>query len=121
MKTIIAGSRDGVTERELNIALTLPDRDWSITEVVSGTARGVDKWGEQWASEWSIPVKRMPANWDEHGRSAGYIRNAEMAAYADALIAVWDGESKGTRHMIECAKKAGLKVIVHIVGVDNAP
>lgn len=121
VKTIIAGSRDGVTADDVANALMIPDRDWDITKVVSGTARGVDTFGEEWAARWNVPVIRMPANWDEHGKSAGYIRNMEMAAYADALVAIWDGKSKGTKHMIDCAKKMDLRVVVHMVGVDNAP
>ena len=54
-------------------------------------------------------------DWDKDGRSAGYKRNAEMAEYADALIAVWDGDSKGTKHMIECMNKLNKKVYIHKV------
>ena len=52
------------------------------------------------------------ANWDTFGKRAGYIRNQEMANNADALVAFWDEESKGTRHMIEIAKKQNLAVRV---------
>ena len=41
------------------------------------------------------------------------IRNQVMADHADALIAVWDGASKGTADMIDRAKKRGLKVFVY--------
>ena len=74
--------------------------------------RGVDSMGEEWAKSKSIPVRRFPADWDGLGKAAGFIRNAEMADYADALIAVWDGKSRGTANMIEVAKKKGLKVHV---------
>jgi YspA, cpYpsA-related SLOG family len=109
MKTIIAGSRDGVTLKDMNDAIAFSN--FHITEVVSGTARGVDRWGEAWAKSTGVPVKRFPANWSI-GRQAGMVRNVEMALYANALIAVWDGESNGTRHMIEVAKRNGLKVFV---------
>lgn len=85
------------------------------TSVISGTARGADRTGETWAKARGIPVVRMPANWDAHGRSAGYRRNTEMAEAADALVAVWDGESRGTKHIIEIAKARELNVFVHIV------
>lgn len=83
-----------------------------VTEVVSGCARGVDRLGEQWAQMRSIPIKRFPANWDRDGRSAGPIRNRQMANYAEALVAIWDGESKGTKNMIEEAERRGLVVFV---------
>ena len=112
MKTIIAGSRN--IKNISIIYQTVYESGFDITEVVSGTARGVDKLGEQWATENNIPIKRMPANWNLYGKSAGPIRNNEMADYADALIAIWDGKSKGTKWMIDVANKRGLMVYVRI-------
>ena len=111
MKTIIAGSRNITSFEVVNKAVEASG--FKVTEVVSGTARGVDKLGEAWASYNRIPIKRFPADWKRFGyNSAGYIRNAEMADYADALIAVWDGESRGTAHMIQQAKLKDLRVFV---------
>lgn len=107
MKVIIAGSR-GITEYEPfaeELDSLVEDEAMSITEVVSGTARGVDQMGERWAKERGIPVKRFPADWERYGKSAGYRRNEQMALYADGLIAFWDGESRGTKHMIDLAKE----------------
>lgn len=122
MKTIIAGSRDiGSTmynDRRIQSACTsviehaVKESGFNITEVVSGCAFGVDKLGETWAEDNSIPIVKFPADWDLHGRKAGYVRNAQMAEYADALIAIWDGKSKGTANMIELAKNKELKVYV---------
>ena len=86
--------------------------DWQITEIVSGGAKGVDKLGEDWAEANYMSLKIFPANWYKYGKSAGYKRNEEMAEYADALIAIWDGKSKGTKHMIDIAKKQGLIVAI---------
>lgn len=112
MKVIIAGSR-GI-EDFTTISKAISNSGFIITEVVSGTARGVDKLGEKWAEKNRVPVKRFPADWNKHGKSAGYKRNKQMAEYADALIAVWDGESRGTGHMINLAREAGLSVYVYI-------
>lgn len=68
--------------------------------------------GERWAKERGIPVRQFLPNWED-GRSAGIIRNLEMANYADALIAIWDGKSRGTRHMVEAARANELKVTVY--------
>lgn len=113
MKTIIAGSRDGITQRDVDEAAKMCG--WSIASVVSGTARGVDQMGEAVAKRMRVPVHRYPADWNAHGRAAGHIRNALMADNAEALIAVWDGKSRGTLNMINTAKKKGLKVYVHHV------
>lgn len=114
MKTIIAGSRDLASVDLVEEAFCLSDI--YVSEVVSGGCRGVDMAGEQWATLQGIPIKRFPADWKTHGRAAGPMRNRQMAKYADALIAIWDGKSKGTKNMIEEAHKAGLVVYVHEVG-----
>ncbi len=111
LRTIIAGSRsidDPILLRE-----AIDHSGFQIKSVVSGTARGVDRLGEAYARDNDLPLKQFPANWDTFGKSAGYRRNAEMADYADALICVWDGVSKGSQHMVDLAKKKGLNVYVH--------
>ena len=111
MKTIIAGSRN-IGNRSFLDALAQCDWLEEVTVCISGTARGVDKWGESWA-EWNdIPIMRFPADWRAFGRGAGMVRNKLMADHADALIAIWDGESPGTANMIAVAKAQGLKVEV---------
>lgn len=114
MRTIIAGSREKVTLED--VVWAVENCGWQITEVISGTARGVDQMGEEIAKALGLPVKKYPANWDLYGKRAGFKRNAEMADNADALLAVWDGQSKGTLHMIRTASQKGLKVFVHSVG-----
>jgi len=113
MKVIIAGSREIFDYNIVKEAIE--ESKFEITEVVSGTARGVDSLGERWAYEHKIPVKRFPADWDKHGKAAGIIRNSEMANYGEALIAIWDGESRGTKNMIDTAKKKNLQVFIKII------
>lgn len=60
----------------------------------------------------NIPIKVFLANWPEHGRAAGPIRNREMAEYADALIAFWDWKSAGTKNMIDEMRKRDKPVYV---------
>lgn len=112
MRTIIAGSR-GITDPEL-LQDVITKIDWVPTTVISGGARGVDFIGESWAIAEGIPLKIYRADWNMHGKSAGYIRNVQMAEEADALIAIWDGESRGTKHMIDVATSKGLKIYIQI-------
>jgi hypothetical protein len=112
MRVIIAGSRGITSYLVVDRAVELAGFD--VTEVVSGTAAGVDRLGEAWASDNGVPVKKMPADWKQYGRRAGYLRNVEMAEYGDALIAIWDGGSRGTKHMIDIAKEHGLKFYIYI-------
>lgn len=82
MKTIIAGSRDGCSYADVLTAIALSG--FQISEVVSGTARGVDQFGERWGTENGVKVSRFAANWDAYGKSAGYKRNQQMSQYAGA-------------------------------------
>lgn len=115
MKTIIAGSRTIKDKKILEEAIAASG--FEITRVITGMAKGVDSLGKIWGNENAIPVSEYPANWGKYGKRAGYLRNLDMAKQANALIAVWDGESKGTAHMINIAKKQGLKIYVHKVEV----
>jgi hypothetical protein len=107
MKTIVAGGRD--FSGYAFVAEHLDSKD-TISEIVCGLAPGVDTLGEQWALAMGVSIKRFPADWDQYGNDAGYIRNAEMAAYADCLIAFWDGRSTGTHDMIKLAREYGIPV-----------
>ncbi len=113
MKTIIAGSRTIGDYCILIEAITACP--WKITTVLSGGARGIDQLGESWAWVREIPVEVYPAKWNKYGRSAGVIRNELMLTHAEAVLAVWNGKSQGTDHMIRIAKKKGIPVYVHLV------
>lgn len=111
MRVIIAGTRS--IEDYARVSSAVADSEFVVDEVVSGAARGVDELGERWAQERGLPVVQFPAQWEKHGKAAGPKRNARMARYADALIAVWDGESSGTRDMLRKAYRRGL--CIHLV------
>jgi hypothetical protein len=112
IKVIIAGGREFSNEELLTSKCDeiLTDRN---CEIVSGGARGADRLGEFYAIERNLPISRFPADWGTYGKRAGFLRNAEMADYADELIAFWDGQSKGTKHMIDLANQKGL--VVHVI------
>ena len=117
MRVIIAGSRGIVNYNALLQAIQ--DSGFEITTVISGGARGADRLGERFARENKIPLHIYAANWELHGRAAGYIRNKEMVDNADALICLWDGESRGSKHTIEIANSKGLHVHIHYVKTPN--
>ena len=112
IKVIIAGGRDFNDWDKLVEICDKAFKDYQSIEIVSGNANGADKLGERYANERGHQIKLFPADWDKHGKSAGYRRNAEMANYAGALLAFWDGTSKGTAHMINLAKERGLKILI---------
>jgi hypothetical protein len=116
MKVIVAGSRN-INDYDL-VNRVIEESKFGVTEIVSGGARGVDGTAIMWAEENRIPCRVFIARW-ERSKSAGYLRNSAMAHYADALIAIWDGESKGTKHMIDIANTHGLSVFIHQTNTDS--
>ena len=115
MKVIIAGSRGITSLAEVESALIVSG--FKPTEIVSGGAPGVDRLGEKLAALRAIPVRQFIPDWSGYaGARAGFVRNTQMAEYADALLAIWDGKSKGTKHMIDTAWKKGLEVFIRTVG-----
>jgi len=113
MKTIIAGSRTFDDYQLLSDTMTR--LEWEPSEIVSGGARGADTLGEKWAAVHHIPLTVFPAAWDLWGRSAGYVRNQQMADYvgrSGGLVAFWDGSSRGTMNMIKLAEEKGMRVKV---------
>ena len=129
LRIIIAGSRDfndyELLKKSAIEIITkktmLPD----LTRIVSGGARGADTLGERFANEMGLEISRFIPDWDGLGKRAGYVRNAEMAKFAveddndGMLIAFWDGQSRGTKHMIDLAKRYGLEVHVVNYKVNN--
>ena len=100
MKIIVAGGRDFTNYQILDTILS-EHINPPFDIIISGDAIGADSLGSIWANKHGIYVLHFPANWNTYGKSAGFIRNAEMGEAADALIAFWDGKSKGTKHMIQ--------------------
>lgn len=114
-KVIIAGSRDfgdyGLLRERCDRILSEKRLTHSVV-IVSGAARGADRLGERYARERGLGLERKAADWNTYGNAAGSIRNAEMASEADALIAFWDGKSRGTSNMIDLARMRNLQIRV---------
>lgn len=120
MKVIIAGSRNIKKFSHLEEAMKIAtEKGLRPTQIVSGGARGVDTMGETWAVKNGVEIRRFPAEWERFGISAGHRRNRQMGDYADALVALWDGESKGTKGMIDYAKEKRLLIFVFIINKNG--
>ena len=110
MKVIISGSRS-ITDQSI-VEKAIKESNFSISEVFCGCAKGVDSCGRVYAEKHKIPIKEFEPNRSKFGTAAVIMNNVAMAVHADALIAVWDGRSVGTRQMIEEANHRNLKVYV---------
>lgn len=136
MKVIIAGSRK-ITDIAF-VMKAIGDSGFKIDELVCGMAPGVDSLGLMWAKSCNrlfphnpILIKEFPAQWGDlrhpeavlrqrpdgsyYNANAGPIRNSQMANYADALILVWDGKSKGSADMLKKATARKLKIHQYVV------
>lgn len=82
------------------------------TVVVSGGAEGVDRWAEEAARERGFETLIFNADWEGLGRSAGPIRNEQIVAHSDRLVAFWDGRSRGTLNSIALASERGIPIEV---------
>lgn len=115
MRLIVAGTR---TFNDYDLLRSSLDHFLSnITEeiiIVSGKARGADTLGERYAKEKRYEVKEFPADWSK-GKSAGYLRNEEMAKWSTHSVIFWDGKSPGSKMMVDLSVKYGLKVKVVII------
>ena len=117
MKIIVAGSRSfnnyNKLKKELNKFIEDFQLDREEITILSGGAKGADKLGEDYAILHKYKLIIIPAEWEIYGKSAGFIRNLEMAKIADACIVFWDGKSSGSQHMITLARK--YKLLLRVI------
>ena len=118
-KLIIAGGRDLIVSSNMIDYYMNHKNISNVTEVVSGGARGIDGCGELWAIKNEIKVTRFKAQWDLLGRYAGLHRNKRMAEYADALLLIWNRQSRGSANMKKEMIKLNKPVFEIIVGKDT--
>ena len=106
MKVAVIGSRSLTVQ---NLEEYLPQE---VTEIVSGGAKGIDTCARAYAHQKGLRLTEFLPEYQKYGRSAPLRRNLEIIDYADAVIAFWDGESRGTKFVIDVCKKRGKMVTV---------
>lgn len=113
MRVIIAGGRANTKyETVVEAVLEATKVGITITEIFEGGCTGSDRLARKYAQEHSIPYRTFEANWKQYGLNAGPIRNKNMVKEGDALIALWDGQTRGTGDIIKQAKKKGIPVVI---------
>jgi len=116
-RVIIAGGRDYTDYLKVwNCCDFYLSNKVNGVEVLTGGAGGADALGKQYADLRNYSNTIYLANWKSYGKTAGPIRNERMVKNADALIAFWDGLSKGTGNIIKLAKRAGL--LIRVISYD---
>lgn len=101
MKLLIVGSRS-ITDYDLSLCV-----DERVDLIISGGAAGVDTLAEKYADKKGISKLILRPDYTRYGKAAPIIRNKMMVDLCDALIVIWDGKSKGTKHTIDYAQKVG--------------
>lgn len=97
----IVGSRDFLDCDLLRTTIDNLRENYEVESIISGGARGADSLAKRYATQNDIPLVEHLAQWDVHGKSAGYIRNSLIWKDSDLIIAFWDGKSRGTKHTID--------------------
>jgi hypothetical protein len=121
---VIAGSRSFpfslFPERCLDeVGQAIATAGWPVGEVISGGAKGVDSAGAAWAERVGVPLVEIEPDWETHGKAAGPKRNTQMVRAADAVVALWNGESAGTRDTIGKARAALTDEQVHVHSIGD--
>jgi len=106
MKIVVGGSREFTDKTRVfevmeDVLFQVERLGLRSVTILSGEARGSDRLGEKYAEHRELRLERFPADWDRYGKSAGVIRNKQMATKADMAVLFWDGESAGTKNMME--------------------
>ena len=119
-RVLVTGSRDWDNDRLVwqAIASTVIENVPPPTPIVivhGACPRGADAHAAAWAhlvaADGRRPVteERHPADWDQHGKAAGFRRNAEMVALgADVCLAFIRNGSRGASHTAALAEQAGI-------------
>ena len=103
MKLAIIGSR-GLTADPTGYVSS------EVTEIVSGGAHGVDQCAKAYAQANGLKLTEFLPAYARYGQAAPLRRNEEIVRYADAVLAFWDGESAGTKHVIDLCKACGKRL-----------
>ena len=115
MRVIVAGSRFFDNYEFISRSLGLLLKDKGVTQLICGMAKGVDLCGKRYAEEKGLIVCEFPADWAKYGKSAGAIRNKQMADHGSLLILFWNGKSAGSKNMLETMKRMKKEIIEVII------
>lgn len=116
MRILITGSRDWEDVETIDTAIqNAIGNQWGPHVVVHGDCpRGADKMADDMARWRGIPVERHPADWDSHGKRAGFVRNSDMVNLgADVCLAFIRNNSKGATMTANLADHAGIRTVIY--------
>lgn len=77
--------------------------------IVHGDSRGADRLAARVARELGMDTESHPADWRRWGKSAGWVRNSQMAQAGAVLCVAFPG-GRGTASMVSIAREARIPV-----------
>jgi hypothetical protein len=121
VRIIVAGTRKWKDKKLFHeIIVDYLERFSEPVLFISGAANsGADRFIIDWCKKYNYPCLEMPADWDTHGKSAGYVRNTEMAEIGTHLVCFWDTVSRGTAHMRTVSSEKHLNIMTVLVKVEE--
>ncbi len=109
MKIAIIGSRSITIQ---DIGKYIPE---GCTEIVSGGAKGIDTCAAEYAKQHNFKSTLFLPDYKKYGRAAPLLRNKQIIEYSDMIVALWDGNSRGTGNVINSCKKLNKNCKVYIL------
>lgn len=106
MRVVVIGSRSLTMEVDGYI----PEE---TTLIVSGGARGIDQAAERYAQRHGIPTLILKPDYERYGKRAPLVRDREVVQQADLVVALWDGQSRGTQYTLRYAQRLGIPIRIH--------
>jgi hypothetical protein len=110
MRILVCGGRDYPNREKLFVILDVWHHSYPDLVIIQGAARGADSFAGQWAKYRGVPQEIFPADWDKHGKSAGFKRNRQMLEEGRPNLVLAFAGGRGTAMMVDIAEKAGVSV-----------
>jgi hypothetical protein len=113
---LVCGDRHWTDERTILSVLHSLKSEGGYRRLIHGDCVGADKIGGNIGQSLGFEVRAYPADWKTFGRAAGPIRNRQMVTEepVELVLAFHNNltQSKGTKSMIEIARKKDIPVIL---------
>lgn len=111
MRVLVCGGRDYRDFQRVKRYLNTLHSTIEIDTLIEGGARGADTLARVWAAQASVPVETFPADWSQHGRRAGTIRNKRMLTEGRPDLVVAFPGGVGTADMVRQARAADVPAV----------
>lgn len=114
MKIAVIGSRNLLP---FDLGKYIPE---SVSEIISGGAKGVDSMAKNYAITHNIILTEYLPEYNRYGKGAPLKRNIKIIEEANRVIAFCDGKSKGTKFVIDECRKRGKEIDIVLIDMHDS-